>query len=156
MTDLKKFICSTKSFVLTLDFQHFSYVRFFELRRPIDLQPPFSNMTIAQSVYLLATARCKTDSPSSSTALGSAPANSNSCEHQQRFERKLRWKLLNKEIKKDNHQKLLIMKTYTHAIRLAMESTNMSNRWTKAFSQTSINISRSFYESTDAFWGSSS
>ncbi|KAF7836202.1 E3 ubiquitin-protein ligase KEG [Senna tora] len=42
---------------------------------PIDLLPPFSNITRAQSVYFLATALCITVSPSSSTALGSAPAN---------------------------------------------------------------------------------
>jgi len=45
----------------------------------IDLQPPFSSITSAQSVYFLEIALCRTDSPSSSTALGSAPANSNSC-----------------------------------------------------------------------------
>ena len=45
----------------------------------IDPFPPFSSLTRAQSADFLATALCRIDSPSSSTALGSAPANSNSC-----------------------------------------------------------------------------
>lgn len=58
-----------------------SHVKFFEFRKLIDLHPLFSNMTIAHSVCLLAMAICSTDSPSSSTALASAPAKSNSCKN---------------------------------------------------------------------------
>lgn len=56
-----------------------TYVNLLEFRMPIDLQPPFSSMTIAHSVYFFETALWSTDSPSSSTAFGSAPANNSSC-----------------------------------------------------------------------------
>lgn len=69
-------------------FQSFdSYVNPFEFRAPIDLQPPFSSITIAQSVNFLEMAICSTVSPSSSTAFGSAPANSNSCDCHGTFEK---------------------------------------------------------------------
>ena len=61
--------------------QYYTHVRVLEFRTAIDSQPPFSKRTRAQSVYFLAIALCSTDSPSSSTAFGSAPANSSSCCH---------------------------------------------------------------------------
>lgn len=59
--------------------KNYTHVKFFEFKTAIDLLPPFSIMTRAQFVYFLQIALCSTDSPSSSTALGSAPASSSSC-----------------------------------------------------------------------------
>lgn len=76
-----------------------SYVKSFEFRKPIDLQPPFSSITIAQSVNFLAMAICSAVSPSSATALGSAPANSNSCDCYGTFK-----KILKKEREKKKRE----------------------------------------------------
>jgi len=46
----------------------YTYIIFFEFKMAIDLLPPFSSMTRAQSMEFLANALCRTDSPSSSTA----------------------------------------------------------------------------------------
>ena len=93
----------------------------------IDLLPPFSSMTRAHSMDFLATALCRTDSPSSSTALGSAPANSNSCY----FTTNL-YEYSSSKYK--GSTKYDSSKTYSHAFWLAMMCTNMSNRWAKAIS----------------------
>lgn len=135
--------------------KRYTHVKSFEFRIAIDLQPPFSRITRAQSVYFLATALWSTDSPSSSTALGSAPANSNSwrsniCQNQGSLKKGM--KLLKTHIFIVRSDQL---KTYMHAIRLAMVCTDMSNWRTKAFSQSRSNISAPFDKSMNTFRGSS-
>lgn len=127
----------------------YTYVKFFEFKIAIDLQPPFSNITRAQSVYFLATALCSTVSPSSSTALGSAPANSNSCNFSTRILNKYSF------IKEEQESEYYKRETYSHTIWLAMIGTHMSNRWAKAISQPRPHISISLNKTTDTFWGSS-
>jgi len=103
-------------------------------------------MTIAQSVYLLATAICRTDSPSPSTALGSAPAISSSCIHINNLE------IGTSKIK----QYEMSMMTYLHALRLTMMGTDMGKGRTQAFSKPRIDTSRPAYKCTNTLRRASS
>lgn len=98
---------------------HGTYVLCSGFLIPIERLPPFSNMTIAQSVYLLAIDLWSKDSPSSSIALGSAPASSNSCNHSKNIYMQRRY-----DNSKNNDTN---MDTDLHALGMARTCTKMGD-----------------------------